>query len=210
MSAGFSANVAGTAASVDIGGVIHTNFNVDGSVSAANPPAVATGNQFVTASQSKITLGTAVTASGNNVDFTGIPAWANRIVITLSGISTNGTSLPEIRLGTSSGFETTSYRGTITAVSSSSGVSALFSTGFTLTSAGSWAAAGSYSGTITLVRNQSNTWNAQGSIGSEITTAITSTISGSKTLAGVLDRIRLITVNGTDLFDAGTINISWE
>jgi hypothetical protein len=33
---------------------------------------------------------------------------------------------------------------------------------------------------------------------------------GSKTLSGTLDRVRITTVNGTDTFDAGTINILYE
>jgi hypothetical protein len=35
-------------------------------------------------------------------------------------------------------------------------------------------------------------------------------ISGSLALSGALDRIRLTTANGTDTFDAGTINIQYE
>jgi hypothetical protein len=34
--------------------------------------------------------------------------------------------------------------------------------------------------------------------------------SGKKTLSGTLDRVRITTVNGTDAFDAGTINIMYE
>jgi hypothetical protein len=33
---------------------------------------------------------------------------------------------------------------------------------------------------------------------------------GGKTLSGTLDRVRITTVNGTDTFDAGTINILYE
>jgi hypothetical protein len=33
---------------------------------------------------------------------------------------------------------------------------------------------------------------------------------GSKTLTGTLDRVRITTVNGTDTFDAGSINILYE
>jgi hypothetical protein len=36
------------------------------------------------------------------------------------------------------------------------------------------------------------------------------TTAGSKTLSATLDRIRITTANGTDTFDAGTINIMWE
>ena len=34
--------------------------------------------------------------------------------------------------------------------------------------------------------------------------------AGSVSLSGTLDRVRITTVNGTDTFDAGTINIMWE
>jgi len=33
---------------------------------------------------------------------------------------------------------------------------------------------------------------------------------GGITLSGTLDRVRITTVNGTDTFDAGTINIMYE
>jgi hypothetical protein len=33
---------------------------------------------------------------------------------------------------------------------------------------------------------------------------------GDKTLSGTLDRIRITTTNGTDTFDAGSINILYE
>ena len=35
-------------------------------------------------------------------------------------------------------------------------------------------------------------------------------MQGSLALAGTLDRVRITTVNGTDAFDAGSINILWE
>ena len=34
--------------------------------------------------------------------------------------------------------------------------------------------------------------------------------SGAKTLSGVLDRVRITTVNGTDVFSNGSINILYE
>jgi hypothetical protein len=53
-----------------------------------------------------------------------------------------------------------------------------------------------------------NTWCASGSIGGTTNTALLT--SGSKTTSAVLDRIRLTTVNGTDTFDTGTLNISYS
>jgi len=40
--------------------------------------------------------------------------------------------------------------------------------------------------------------------------AQTLSIAGTKTLSATLDRIRLTTVNGTDTFDAGSVNIMYE
>lgn len=34
--------------------------------------------------------------------------------------------------------------------------------------------------------------------------------AGAVTLSGTLDRVRITTVNGTDTFDAGSINILYE
>jgi hypothetical protein len=34
--------------------------------------------------------------------------------------------------------------------------------------------------------------------------------TGSKTLSAELTTVRITTVNGTDTFDAGTVNVSWE
>jgi hypothetical protein len=41
-------------------------------------------------------------------------------------------------------------------------------------------------------------------------TANNTFLSGSKTLSDTLDRVRLTTVNGTDTFDAGSVNIIYE
>ena len=35
-------------------------------------------------------------------------------------------------------------------------------------------------------------------------------VAGGKALSGTLDRVRITTVNGSDTFDAGTINILYE
>jgi hypothetical protein len=35
-------------------------------------------------------------------------------------------------------------------------------------------------------------------------------VGGSKSLSAALDRVRLTTVNGTDTFDAGSVNIMYE
>jgi hypothetical protein len=55
----------------------------------------------------------------------------------------------------------------------------------------------------------SNTWVSSHTIGSTGINFV-SLGGGSLALGGTLDRIRITTVNGTDTFDAGSINILYE
>jgi len=151
-----------------------------------------------------ITSGTAVTASGTSVDFTGIPAGVKRITVMFSGVSTNGSSVLLAQLGTSSGIETSSYAGnTWQGNTLNSGFGSGFNFGTSST-----AASAAY-GNITLALLGSNTWVLSGVIG-RLGAVDCLLIAGSKTLSGTLDRVRITTVNGTDTFDAGTINIMYE
>jgi hypothetical protein len=56
----------------------------------------------------------------------------------------------------------------------------------------------------------SNTWCQQGSLGVQSGGNANFLSAGSLALGGTLDRVRLTTVNGTDTFDAGSINIMYE
>jgi hypothetical protein len=83
-----------------------------------------------------------------------------------------------------------------------------YSTGFLISALG--AAGFTYYGHAVLTNLTGNSWVF--SIAGGATTAGTAMVGGGSntTLSGVLDRIRITTVNGTDLFDAGTINIIYE
>ena len=153
-----------------------------------------------------ITSGTAVTASGTSVDFTDIPSWVKRITVMFSGLSTNGTSVPIIQLGDSGGIEDTGYLGTGTSLTSTTST-AEYTTGFGLGSAS--AAAQTKSGGISIHLISSNTWVAFGIFGRG-DAAGTGVTGGSKALSDTLTQVRITTVNGTDTFDAGSINIIYE
>jgi hypothetical protein len=145
---------------------------------------------------------TAKSATSTSVDFTGIPATAKRITVMFSGVSTSGTSNILVQIGTSGGVVATGYT-----ASSSSGASAVattsVTTGFNIrTAAGTDAIYGS----MVIANITSNTWVSNHSLGS----ALFFVGGGSIALSGTLDRLRITTVNGTDTFDAGTINIMWE
>ena len=153
-----------------------------------------------------IISGTAVSASGTAVDFTGIPSYAKRITVMCIGVSTNGASLPIIQLGTSSGIQTSGYlgagnEGSVGANTPTSGI--MLQIGMS--------AATTFSGQMILSLTDSavGSFAAFGVLG-RTNSASSACVGASKILSGTLDRVRITTVNGTDTFDAGTINIFWE
>ena len=151
-----------------------------------------------------ITQGTAVAStSGTAIDFTGIPSWAKKVTVMLNGVSTNGTSLPLIQLGTSSGVTASGYT---SFADNSYGAGASQTTGFGIERVGT--AATSRIGIAVIANISGNGWvfSYNGvQTGSSIASG-----AGSVSLAAVLDRIRITTVGGADTFDAGTVNIMYE
>tara|TARA_R110000787_G_scaffold284738_1_gene398816 strand:+ start:16584 stop:17105 length:522 start_codon:yes stop_codon:yes gene_type:complete len=156
-----------------------------------------------------ITSGTAVAStSGTSIDFTGIPAGVKRVTVMFGGVSTNGTSNYIVRLGTSSGIEATGYLTTDFGVGGTTTSTANNTTGFAFRA--SSASNTAHGQTVfNLLDSDSFRWTGAGSL-SLSNNAVNYTTTGSKALAGTLDRIRLTTVNGTDTFDAGSINILYE
>ena len=146
--------------------------------------------------------------SGTSIDFTGIPSWVKRITVMFNGVSTNGSSTVSIQIGTSSGVETTGYAaGGVTSVGGSNNAGATSTSRF-LTQGGGGASDVSHGiAIISLVG--SNLW-VFSFIGAHSQAGNSLQGGGSKTLSGTLDRVRITTVNGTDTFDAGSINILYE
>lgn len=165
----------------------------------------ATDNNNSRAQMQRLVQGTAVAStSGTSIDFTGIPAWAKKITVMFNGVSTSGTSTPLIQIGSGS-VTTSGYTG-----ASSVLVAGVTSTNYTTGIASGFGAAASIiQGGVILSLVGSNTWTAFGVL-SRSDTAATATTGGNVTLSGTLDRIRITTVNGTDTFDAGSINIIYE
>lgn len=146
------------------------------------------------------------TLAGTAVDFLGIPTGTRRITIMLSDASTNGTSPIQIQIGTSLGIEATTYIGS-TSNGNTGVATAAMSTGFQIVE--STAATNFVYGNAILTNIRGNTWVISGNTGGS-GTARFSNFGGAKSLAGVLDRIRITTVGGTNVFDSGTINIMYE
>ena len=153
---------------------------------------------------SLITSGTAVaTTSGTSVTFSSIPSWAKRITVMLNGVSTNGTSNFQLQIGAGSA-ETTGY----VSRAQTTGSSSLSTTGYILTVSLS-TAADTITGTCVLNLIGSNTWIQYGLI-NHIGQNVLPYSTGIKTISGTLNQIRITTVNGTDTFDAGSINVLYE
>jgi len=150
--------------------------------------------------------GTSVnTTSGTSQPFN-IPAWANRITINLAGVSLSGTALLRFQLGTSGGFVTSGYSGA-GSVFSSGAATVNQTAGFDVYT-NVPVATYTYTGTLTLNRLTGNTWVASGVFSASI--GWTHTVAGSIALAAALTQVRLFTSNGTDTFDAGSMNVQFE
>jgi hypothetical protein len=159
---------------------------------------------------SVIVSGTAVAStSGTSIDFTSIPSWVKQITVMLQGVSTNGTTPIQFQLGTSSGVVTTGYLGTGLNASSSV-VSTVYTSGFAIAASGQYAATLVIHGQIIISNISGNNWVATGQFGRSDGGGGILWTGGSIGLAATLDRVRITTVNGTDAFDAGSINILYE
>jgi hypothetical protein len=157
-----------------------------------------------------ITSGTAVAStSGTSIDFTGIPSWVKRVTVMFNGVSTNGSSALIVRLGTSAGgIDASGYAGSVGAMlSTNCNSSSLQTTGFDTYYS---AAAIAQSGMMFIANVSGNIWSMSYNIAYVNGSYPMGFGAGIKTLSGTLDRVRITTVNGTDTFDAGSINILYE
>jgi hypothetical protein len=180
--------------------------DTSGAITVAAPAVSGTNTltlQAGTGTVSMNTLATAVSVSGTSVDFTGLPAWVKRITVMFNGVSTNGTSAQQVQLGDSGGFETSGYVGVV----GTRGGDTFYTAGF-LVNRGNTASS-TASGSLVLTLVSGNIWVGTGVNAANATDA-PSFFGGTKTLSDTLTQIRITTVNGTDTFDAGTINILYE
>jgi hypothetical protein len=195
------ASVAVTGTLAATGAVTLTStLGVTGAITGSSTVAGSTGILY------PLTSGTAVaTTSGTSVDFTSIPSWVKRITVMLNGVSLSGTSSILIQGGNSGGVVSTGYVSTTNVLGQASNSGGLNSTaGFSFYTD---AAASLSSGIITLINSSGSTW-VSSHTGKNSTVLVV--IGGGNGTIATLDRIRLTTVNGTDTFDAGSVNILYE
>lgn len=150
-------------------------------------------------------LGTPVAStSGTSITFTGIPADAREVTVHFVGVSTNGTQNWQIQIGPSGGVETSGYNSGCNA----SGTSARATTGFIINNFGSAAVVLHGDFTLKMEDSSDNTWTATGILTRSDADGLVFSC-GAKACASAIDRLR-ITMDGTDTFDAGEINISYR
>lgn len=156
-------------------------------------------------STSLVTSGTAVAStSGTSIDFTSIPSWVKRITVIFDSVSTNGTSAKIVQIGAGS-VTTSGYLGTSVYTGASAGGST-YTNGIGIADG---SAADNIMGTCVICLLGSNTWVA--SVCTGRSSNAYGFLGGARlALGGTLDRVRITTVNGTDTFDAGSINILYE
>ena len=143
--------------------------------------------------------------SGTSVDFTGIPSWVKKITVLFSEVSTSGSSVTIIQLGTGGTptYTTSGYGGN----GSSNTVVANQTIGFA--TGGTGGATYVRSGSWIIQNISGNTWVANGVLGNS-ESAVSHFGGGVVSLGATLTAIRITAVNGTDTFDAGSINILYE
>lgn len=170
---------------------------------------LATVGSNATATGTLLTAGTAVAStSGTSIDFTSIPSWVKRITVMLKGVSTNGTSDQLVQIGSGS-VTTSGYLGAVTRFNGATPSTSNVSAGYLINGASGPGATAFSSGVITIYLLTANTYIISGVSCAEAN-VYTAFGSCQIPISGVLDRVRITTANGTDTFDAGSINILYE
>jgi hypothetical protein len=157
-----------------------------------------------------INSATAVTStSGTSIDFTNIPAGVKRITVMFNGVSLSGTATKYIQLGTGGVPTTTGYSGVGgTFYSSSVAGATSFTSAFVVNDN---TAAAADSGHAVFTNVSGNIWVGSITMCQASASPVQIFVSaGTVTLGGTLNMVRITSSNGTDTFDAGSINILYE
>jgi hypothetical protein len=153
------------------------------------------------------TLGTEqASTSGTAISFTGIPAGTKIIHVHLIAVSTSGASPLLLQLCDAGGFEVAGYTGRSTLINGAAQTAN--GSGFRLTEGGNAGASWNGLSMLSLEDSSDFTWTILAGNTDEVAVGQTSTV-GAKALSQELTQVRVTTVNGSDTFDAGVINISY-
>jgi hypothetical protein len=187
----------GISVSASTGASTITNTGVTSAVAGTNiSVSGATGAVTISSSSYPLTSGTAVAStSGTSIDFTSIPSWVKRITVMFYGTSTSGTSNIWLQIGSSGTPQTTGY------VGKSTSAFVVYINPL---------AAGTLGGSAVLTNPTGNGWVASGAVCQSDANTTNGVIGGWVSLSGTLNIVRITTANGTDTFDAGSLNILYE
>jgi len=157
---------------------------------------------------SAIVSGTKVNiATLTNQTFTGIPSWAKRITLMFQNLTKGGTSSPIVQIGSGT-YDATSYVAAAFGAPNGNSVTAANSTiGFILEPTATSALVFNGVITINLMEAATFLYAQQGTL---IGTSQGYSSAGTHACSGLIDRVKITTLNGTDVFSAGYINIFWE
>ena len=154
-----------------------------------------------------ITLGAnTATTSGTTINYQNIPVGVSRIIISVNGVGSGGTSNLLVQIGDSgnslenSGYVSQAWSTANSAVTSTAG--------FLFTKSNGSANVNDGNMILQRVDTGGTTW-VQSSICS-YSTGEMSTGTGHKTLSAILDCVTLTHVNGSDTFSSGSMNISYS
>ena len=147
------------------------------------------------------------TTSGTSIDFTSLPSGINRFTLLFNQVSTNGTSYKLIRVGKASGFVSSGYQSASSIIYGSNSAEVASSTAGFLIRSDVASEVFSGSASFHLLDNTNDIWTYSSVLG---TATRTWHSAGYCSLGGELTQVRLTTVNGSDTFDNGSINIFYE
>jgi len=157
-----------------------------------------------TVSASQTVSSTTITVVG--LDFLSIPSWVKRITVMFNGVSTNGTSDPLVQIGAGS-ITTTGYSSVGSYIATGNVTSTnTVTNGFNIRDA---AANAVRNGHMVITNVSGYIWVSSHTL-CDLPNGTSNVGGGGLTLSGVFDRVRITTTNGTDTFDAGSINILYE
>jgi hypothetical protein len=186
-----------------------SDTSVSGTVTATGFVGPLTGNVTGNVTGSTVTSGAAVTASGSTVTFTSIPSWVSKITLLFEKLSTNGTSIVYVRVGSGGTLSSLGYD-VWRSVVNSSGNSDAYDDTIGVAIDGT-AAVAERTGSITFTKlGSSNKWIISGNTmriqsGSA---AIAAGHAGSVTLS---DQLNIIGIDcAANSFDAGTVNVIYQ
>ncbi len=187
-------------------GYVQSTQTVAGTWAASPSLIQGQGGQAIIGAAKMILAPAQATTSGTSIDFTGIPSSAKRVTFLFNQVSGSASSFIIVQVGAGS-IQTTNYFGSTTTFVNTTISAGTNTQGFSTGSAG---AGNSFSGRLSVTNMGNGVWVSDGVMGMTFPTLTTSIVGGSVVVSGILDRVRLTHVNGTDTFDAGSVSLLVE